>query len=740
MIVGVLAATFTFIFLIISLTSYYLFYKSNQSNLLNIARISFYFASALIFLQTVMLMWGIHTHQFHWQYVFSYSSVDLDAFYLTSTFWAGQEGTFLLWLVFGSIYGFFIIRSKNKDESLIMSFMGLVQAFIAMILIKKNPFTYIWDTFPLQFQFGELPLNGNGLNPLLQDPWMIIHPPVLFIGYSSTMILFSFAVSALIKKNYDEWIEKVLPYGLFVTMILGTGIIMGGYWAYTTLGWGGYWAWDPVENSSLIPWLTSIVFIHGIMIQRKHGGLKRTNIFIALLTFILVLWGSFLTRSGILADFSVHSFSETVINNYLIGFVAFFAAIAFLIFLFKSPKVKSNHVNSALFTRESFMLFGILTILISAVFTFFGTSSPLFTKLIFGESSNVSLEYYNLLNTPVIILVGIFIAIAPILRWKKESAEKLKGIYFHIIAAIIISILAFSFGLRQVIPLIIFAVFNLAILINGEIVFNHIKRKNWGFGGFLAHLGFGLMIVGIVISSVYDVNKKALLSVGEEKNVLGYQLKYTGMKKNAEGKEEAIINILSGNSQFQAAPNFYWSDYNRGYMRNPSVHNLWLKDLYISPIQVIPAGQNTQGSELTLFKNKPVYFEDYLIEFKGYEIDRQDMSEPSIYIPAILSINYNGQQIIINPAIRIENNTKEVLPAKLPMVDREISIKEINVNDNSLKINITDKNDGKHNTNKEMLAIEVTEKPLINLLWLGTFLLIGGMIISIINRVKINKY
>ena len=157
---------------------------------------------------------------------------------------------------------------------------------------------------------------------------MVIHPPVLFVGYSSTMILFAFSMAALVSKKYDEWISGVFPYSLFVSLSLGAGIIMGGYWAYTTLGWGGYWAWDPVENSSLIPWLTSLVLLHGLIIQKKHGGLVKTNIFLAWFTFVLVLYGSFLTRSGILADFSVHSFSQTVINNYLVAFVVFFLAIA----------------------------------------------------------------------------------------------------------------------------------------------------------------------------------------------------------------------------------------------------------------------------------------------------------------------------------------------------------------------------------------------------------------------------
>jgi len=405
-----------------------------------------------------MLMWGIQTHQFQWQYVFNYSSTDLSTYYLTSTFWAGQEGTFLFWLLFGSIYGIILIRSKVKNESIIMVFMLLVQAFIAMILIKRNPFNYIWDLNLLRFETGMIPIDCNGLNPLLQDPWMVVHPPVWFIGYSLTMILFVFAMAALITKKYDEWIKDVFPYSLFVSLSLGTGIIMG-----------GYWAWDPVENSSLIPWLTSLAFLHGLIVQKNQGGLKKTNIFLVWFTFILVLYGSFLTRSGILSDFSVHSFSQTVINNYLIGFVVFFFAIALFLFLFKNPKSKSTAFNSDLITRENFMFFGILTIFISAIFTFFGTSAPLLTGIFMGKASNVSLEYYNLLNIPVAILIGLFIAISPILSWKRKSNEKLNGVTYHLVGAILIGLIAFVLGLRQVIPLIIFTVFVLVVFVKGKL-------------------------------------------------------------------------------------------------------------------------------------------------------------------------------------------------------------------------------------------------------------------------------
>lgn len=740
MILGITATSVTFVSLIISVVAYYLAYKNDDDKLLRVGRTGFYFASVLIFGQAVMLMWGIQTNHFEWQYVFSYSSRDLSTYYLTSTFWAGQEGTFMLWLTLGSIYGFFIIRSKDKHESTVMAFMALVQAFIVMILIKKNPFTYIWDINPNHFQAGIAPLDGNGLNPLLQDPWMIIHPPILFTGYSSTMILFAFAMSALVTRDYDNWIRRVFPYGLFVTLALGTGIILGGYWAYTTLGWGGYWGWDPVENSSLIPWLTALAFLHGVLIQRRQGGLKKTNIFIALLTFMLVLWGSFLTRSGVLSDFSVHSFSETEINTYLTALVAFFLAITVLTYLFRATGVKSERVSEKVMTRGSFMLFGVLALLVSAILTFFGTSAPIITGIL-GQASNVSTEYYNLLNAPIAILVGLFISLAPVLSWKRESGEKLKGIVYHAGIAVAITIVAFFLGLNDPIPMLIFALFAFVIAVNLEIVVRMVRAKSYAFGGYLTHVGIGFMLIGIIASSVYDTTTKTTLPLGQSKQVLGYDMTYTGLQKGADGKEEARIDVQqSASGVFTAAPKFYWSKFNQAYMRNPSVHNLWVKDLYISPIQIIPPEETMKGSSVKVIKDQAAYFEDYVIKFVKYNMDPHQMQSGQMKIGAVLSVTKGGESWTIEPSIEMADNDRKIIAAKLPNSERKVTIRNISVEEKSITLDIESAGSSDSPlVGKELLAVEITEKPLINLLWFGTYIMIAGFFIAIVNRVKFKR-
>lgn len=737
MIFGVIATAITFIALILSITSYYLHYRYADESLLSLARNSFYVSVILIFFQSAMLMWGILNHRFEWIYVFRYSSGDLPLYYLISTFWAGQEGTFLLWTLLGSIYGMVIIHNRLKDESLIMSFMLLVQVFIVMILIKRNPFTFVWEINPAAFAPGTVPIDGNGLNPLLQDPWMTIHPPILFSGYSSTMILFAFAMTALVKRNYDSWIKSVYPYALFVGLVLGTGIILGGYWAYTTLGWGGYWAWDPVENSSFIPWITSLALIHGLIVQRRQGGLKKTNIALAIITFVLVLYGSFLTRSGILTDFSVHSFGESELSAYLLGFVLFFLFLGLLFFLFRANEVKGEKVQTELFTRETFILFGIIILLVLATFTFFGTSSPLITS-IFGEASNVSIDYYNALAGPIGIIMALLIAISPVLRWRAKSGDKIKRLWLHSGLSIVAGIIVFIAGIKDVIPLLIAVTAIFIILINGELILQMSRKKNYNFGGYLAHVGIGLMMIGIITSSVYDKSAKITLPLDNDVSILGYDIRYGGKQPSPDGKDKVKISV----DHKMTFAKFYWSDYSRAYMVAPSVINMPLQDLYISPIQIIPAEKNLPALEdLTLYKSQLQVFENFKLFFSGYDMNTHGMNNGNIYVAAIIDVKDNKGNLLgtIKPALEIVGNESKSQPAIIPGSNRQVFIQGINVENGSILIGVAGPDQNNINAGKELLAVEVSIKPFINILWLGTFLMVFGFIIASINYSRSSK-
>ncbi|HYN43028.1 MAG TPA: cytochrome c biogenesis protein CcsA [Thermoanaerobaculia bacterium] len=300
-------------------------------------RLYYAFAGSIL-VASALLLHRLLVHDFRLSYVASYSGRELPFRYLFSTFWAGQEGSFLLWLFWGAVIGFFVLRTAKEQEPPVMAVYVLSFLGIVAILVKQSPFRFL----------AEVPPDGTGLNPLLQDPWMVIHPPVMFAGFASLSVPFAFAIAALWTKRWDGWVIRAMPWALFTFVCLGTAILMGGYWAYKTLGWGGYWAWDPVENTSLVPWLATTALVHGMYLQKAREKHRKINIILAIFAFCTILYGTFLTRSGVLADFSVHSFVDLGITGWLVAIIVVFlvGGLALLAFRWKEIPVV-NEIDPA---------------------------------------------------------------------------------------------------------------------------------------------------------------------------------------------------------------------------------------------------------------------------------------------------------------------------------------------------------------------------------------------------------
>lgn len=349
--------------------------------LVPLARRSFLVMAAGVVAASMLLMMFILRHQFEYSYVWNYSSRDLPVHLLLTTFWAGQEGSFMFWALCSTIIGFGLLNFTRRKhiEYETMAVYALLQAFLLLLLLVKSPFRYIWEAFPDQVQVGFVPPDGKGLNPLLQNFWMIIHPPVLFIGFAAMGVPFAMAVAALWRRSYSEWVVKALPWTMFAAIALGAGLMFGGYWAYGVLGWGGWWGWDPVENSSLIPWIVVVALLHTLLVQKKTGKLMRTNFILAVLGFVLVIYSTFLTRSGILGDASVHSFVDPGAFAYAL-LVLWMLTVTLLGFgmvftRWKELKALGSPVGS--FSRESLIALGSAALGASAVVIFFGTSLPI---------------------------------------------------------------------------------------------------------------------------------------------------------------------------------------------------------------------------------------------------------------------------------------------------------------------------------------------------------------------------
>ena len=377
----------------------------------------FYLSSVLIFFALLFLLGAFLNNDFRFAYVYQNSSTDLPLIYKIAAVWAGKEGSFLLWLFILNIVGIVASRTEDTYENILLSVVIITEIFILLLMVVESPFRYIWDAYPQHFQgrhFLPQGLDGMGMNPLLVDPWMVAHPPVLFLGYATATIPFGYALAGLLKGDYKSWLHKSYQWVLFSMATLGIGIFLGGFWAYKVLGWGGFWGWDPVENSSLIPWLVVVALMHGMIIQKRKGALIRTNIFMALIYFILVFYSTFLTRSGVLSNFSVHSFGAEGISGYLIFFILFYLIIAAFLFTSKFRSIKSNSLTDKFWSWETLTIYGSLTLVILAAIVLTGTSMPIISGIFMEKATAVTERFYNNLSIPFGLLILVLMVMATI--------------------------------------------------------------------------------------------------------------------------------------------------------------------------------------------------------------------------------------------------------------------------------------------------------------------------------------
>ena len=380
----------------------YLYGRKTGKELITGARIFYYSFAFFNTAAIAFLFYLFLTSQFQYQYVFAYSSQDLPYYFKISSLWAGQEGTFLLWIFLSALLGLWVMRRAGKDESLVMPIYLISQMFLFMLMFIQSPFA----------KLAGMPPDGRGLNALLQNYWMVIHPPIVFAGFASLSIPFAFSIAALIQNKYDNWVKITMPWVAFSAALLGLGIFLGGYWAYETLGWGGYWAWDPVENSSLVPWLFAVALLHGMLIEKSRGSMRKSNLFLASTTYITVMYGTFLTRSGVLADFSVHSFVDLGLNNYLLASLGFFVIMAWGLLLIRSRNIQSEPTSRSYFSKESFIYLTLLFLTISAMIVLLGTSAPIITRAL-GQASAIRINYYIATHVPLAILMTLAMGLFP---------------------------------------------------------------------------------------------------------------------------------------------------------------------------------------------------------------------------------------------------------------------------------------------------------------------------------------
>ncbi len=486
----------------------------------------------LLFVAACALMRALLTHDFSIEYVAAYTSRNLPVYYTWSAFYAGQKGSLLFWAIVVSTWGSLALifnRGKYRDLTPYVAGVVCVVAtfFIAVMVFSANPF----------HRLGFTPPDGNGLNPQLQNPGMTIHPPMLYLGYTSITIPFAFAVGALLSGKLDTgWIHAIRRWTLLSWLFLSCGIILGMWWAYVELGWGGYWAWDPVENASLLPWLTMTAFLHSVMIQEKRGMLKRWNLGLVIGSFLLSIFGTFITRSGVIA--SVHSFAQSNVGWFFLIFLVFAAAAGFFLLAWRWPVLEADAKLESMVSREAAFLFNNLILIVIAFSVLWGTLFPILSEWARGTKVTVGPPFFNQVNIPLGLLLLLLTGIGPLIAWRRASPANLKRqfmipmIAFFVVA---LGLAAVRMSDASAIMAYALAAFVVATVVqefvrgsgarhrlHGEsypvALFHLIGRNRRRYGGYIVHLGIVMLFAGFA-GLAFKSDTEATLKPGQSVDV-----------------------------------------------------------------------------------------------------------------------------------------------------------------------------------------------------------------------------
>ncbi|MGI4874978.1 MAG: cytochrome c biogenesis protein CcsA [Janthinobacterium lividum] len=548
---------------------------------LRLARGAFFVHGAAVLTVVGCLYNIIHQHRYEYYYAWAHSSNHLPVQYMISCFWEAQEGSFLLWIFWHVVVGLGIMRFNRQWEAPVLAVFATVQAFlVSMILgvvllgtkVGSSPFLLLKEAMPdlpvWKSMPDFVPKDGNGLNALLQNYWMVIHPPTLFLGFALTLVPFAFVIAALWKKELTAWVKPAMPWTAFGGAVLGVGIMMGAYWAYETLNFGGYWNWDPVENAVYIPWLVLIAALHGMLLwQRRRTGL-RTAFVLVITTFVLVLYATFLTRSGVLGNASVHSFTDLGLSGQLILYLAFFSvgAVALLAARWRTIPVSQKELDG--YSPELWVFVGATVLCLSAFQVVATTSIPVYNAFLgfIGIKSNLALPADQILHYTRIqlwagVLVALFSGIAQVLWWQRNNRESVLAALslptmLAMLSTALVVLVARYFGHTMTVPYVLLTLTGLfSLLANGITLLGLWRRSVQLSGGAVAHMGIALMLLGILASSGYTniisrnttgkLITREMSSQDNEENVLlwrnetglmnGYDVTYTGQYLDVNG-------------------------------------------------------------------------------------------------------------------------------------------------------------------------------------------------------------
>jgi cytochrome c-type biogenesis protein CcmF len=788
------------------------------------ARTAFWIHGAAVLGIAVSLFIIIGNHYFEYHYAYSYSDTKLQTYYLISTFWNGQEGSFLLWMFWHAILGLILMYTQRNWEAPVMIVFTLVQAFLASMILGvvlpgidlklgSSPFILLREAmadpiFKANPDF--VPTEGQGLNPLLQNYWMVIHPPTLFLGFAATLVPFAFVVAGLWQRQYREWIKPALPWALFAGAVLGLGILMGGYWAYETLNFGGYWNWDPVENAVYVPWLVLVASIHTMITYKNSETALKASMILVVSVFILILYSTFLVRSGVLGDASVHSFTDLGLSGQLLVYLLFFLAIAVVLLIIRWKEIPTSEKEVSTYSREFWIFAGATTLCLMGFQVLLPTSFPVINKLlgVFGIESKMAtpgnqVAYYSSIQIWFAMVVAMLSGTGQFFWWRRMDKSKLKA---EMLGPVLITLVLWAIliaGARIYQPdFLLLALSGLYILVSSANVLRSVVRVNRALaGGALAHIGVGLMLIGILFSAGYsrivslnnsgiaisndlpdDFNREnLLLFLNEPRGMAGYDIEYKGerieprsgsgyINKNDVYWTDDVFRVvarkdilINGKKRFSRGDtidvrpeNTYYEIQMKkegrvvatlfprtqinpdmgGFLASPDIKRNPGRDIYTHVSNMMNPEADPEWrkqDDLRVKLGQEFFANDYVAVLEGISrldnLEGVDLGPDDVAVKASIRVEGEYEPFYAEPIFVIKDRTPGVISSEIPDLGVRLTLVNIHPETNEFTIGLSQRQ-------KNWVVIKAIEKPYINVLWLGTGLLMVGFFMAMVRRFR----
>ena len=819
--IGHLLVISSFVFSLSFLIGYLISEKEQyKDDWIRFSKFSYLLHSLSIFGVIICLYIILITDNFLYYYAFQHTSILLPIYYKISSLWEGQEGSFLLWMFWNVIIGlYFSFKPISKWNVSIMVVIGFTQLLLSsMILgvvfydvkIGSSPFILLKDAISapiFEIDPNYIPEDGTGLNPLLQNYWMVIHPPTLFLGFAVSIIPFSYAISSLRLKDYKSWIVPAKKWLVLSIIILGIGIMMGAYWAYETLNFGGYWNWDPVENAVYVPWLFLVASLHSIILTQKNRQYYKMSLILCVLSFVLILYSTFLTRSGILGDSSVHSFTDLGLSGQLLIYLFTFIIISCYLFFIRWKNIPYSEKEAKVYNADFWLYIGVFTLILMSFQVIFPTSIPVYNAIVefFGGFSNLAppIEkeiFYSSAQIWFASSLAVLSSIAQVLWWRgNETNEKFALFSKSLIITMILSaaiILLYPINKPSYMVLITASVFS--IFSNGGVLYYFYNKRDLISSGSISHVGLAIMLIGILFSSGYSSiqsknytglvwnsdfpdevnNDNMLLFLNEERKIGRYEAKYLGTRKKVKNYGAyinsnylefiPIINKYIIKKDIEFDGNIFYENDTIEIDNNDITYFEISFDDGSSPITLFPKVQTDSNSDMIVFSPdvNNDFLEDFYVHVRTYPDPDQEViwsNKDSVYVKideifylndfvsSIQSINTKsnginsnqflveaniriqaeGQEYVARPAYIIDDNQVGFIPDIIDDLGIKVYLSEILPKEDKFKISF-------ETTQKNWVIIEASKKPLINLMWIGFFIMIFGLSLSF-NKIKLTN-